>query len=352
MSKLRLGNAYWQHLVSWVGILLVPLMFTHPNETVTWQSYLWHVMLPLMWLLIFYLNKLWLSPRCMRGQKRLFWLTNTLVVLAVALLLQYWNMKAIQWLPQMRMEFSSHRMEIGVLSMLKFAVRDAISLVIAIVIAHVSVLSQRLTKAEQARKDAEAARREAELQNLRNQVNPHFLLNTLNNIYSLTAFDTAQAQKAILDLSSMLRHILYDCQQPMVGLKDEVKFITDYIHLMQMRVSERVSVVCDIQIPEPCTQRVAPMIFISLVENAFKHGISPAKQSEIRVRMVADGEKIECEIANTNHPKTAQDRSGHGVGLMQVARRLELTYKNRYVWEKGLDEESNMYISKITLYDT
>lgn len=100
-------------------------------------------------------------------------------------------------------------------------------------IAAMSILSIKWQSSETARREAEMAKQDAELKNLRNQVNPHFLLNTLNNIYALTAFNQQKAQEAILELSGMLRHILYDNQQDFVRLNDEIKFIHSYINLMK-----------------------------------------------------------------------------------------------------------------------
>ena len=210
------------------------------------------------------------------------------------------------------------------------------------------VLAQRWEHNEKARREAEAARTDAELKTLRNQINPHFLLNTLNNIYALTAFDAPKAQEAIQELSKMLRHLLYDYEQPTVPLKDEVEFLENYINLMKIRLPESVEVdyqlsIANLQVP------VAPMIFISLVENAFKHGVSPTEPSFIHIRIEADQQQIACDIQNTNHPKTASDHSGHGIGLKQVQRRLDLAYPGRYIWQRGTSEDQKTYCSKIIL---
>ena len=127
------------------------------------------------------------------------------------------------------------------------------------------------------------AKTEAELKNLRAQINPHFLLNTLNNIYALTAFDTPRAQKAIDELSRILRHVLYDNEKGFVSISEEVKFISDYVSLMRIRVAANVDIKFNIHIDEKCQAFVAPMIFISLVENAFKHGISATQDSFIGI---------------------------------------------------------------------
>ena len=210
------------------------------------------------------------------------------------------------------------------------------------------ILAQRWEHHEKARREAEAARTDAELKTLRNQINPHFLLNTLNNIYALTAFDAPKAQEAIQELAKMLRHLLYDYEQPTVPLKDEVEFLQNYINLMKIRLPESVKV--DYQLTIANSQLpVAPMIFISLVENAFKHGVSPTEPSFISIHIEADQQQITCDIRNSNHPKTASDRSGHGIGLKQVQRRLELAYPKRYTWQQGVSSDGKTYSSSITI---
>ncbi|MBO4849785.1 MAG: sensor histidine kinase [Prevotella sp.] len=212
-------------------------------------------------------------------------------------------------------------------------------------------MNRRWVELEKAHQQAEVARREAELKNLRNQVNPHFLLNTLNNIYALTAFDQSKAQTAIMELGKMMRHILHDNQQPYVNLREEADFIHNYVDLMKMRLASNVTVKEEVDIPTPCTIFIAPMLLISLVENAFKHGVSPTQPSEISFRLSADTEKIFFTISNTYFPKSSTDQSGHGVGLKQVQQRLDLTYPDQYEWTKGLDN-NNHYTSTIIIHDT
>lgn len=198
----------------------------------------------------------------------------------------------------------------------------------------------------------EIQKTEAELQNLRNQINPHFLLNTLNSIYALISFDRDKAQKAVLSLSALLRQMLYGGRNNAVALCDEVEFIRNYVELMRIRLNKNVRIDFNVSISHGDDVKVAPFIFISLVENAFKHGVSTANPSFILINILYDGEKIVCEIRNSNYPKASTDKSGHGIGLEQVARRLDLAYAGKYEWERGVDEDENTYYSIITIYDT
>jgi sensor histidine kinase YesM len=242
-----------------------------------------------------------------------------------------------------------------------FYVRDLINCGIFATAATCIALAQRWFWADNARKYAETARvraeadrTEAELKSLRSQINPHFLLNTLNNIYALTAMDTYRAQNAIQQLSKMLRHMLYDNMQDAVNLQDEIQFLENYVNLMKIRLPNSVDVTFQKIVPD-ADIKVAPLIFISLFENAFKHGVSLTEPSFIRILIKADAspdgteKQLICSIENSYFPKPEQDRSGHGIGLEQVQRRLDLLYPDRYVWEKGTDSDGKTYYSKITI---
>ena len=210
-------------------------------------------------------------------------------------------------------------------------------------------LSGRWVQVEAARREAEKSRTEAELKNLRNQLNPHFLLNTLNNIYALIAFDTDKAQTAVQELSRLLRHVLYDNQQNFVTLGKEMDFIKNYIALMRIRLSANVTVETRFDIRPDSPTEIAPLIFISLIENAFKHGISPTEPSHIRIYFSESAHEVRCEIANSYHPKNEADKSGSGIGLEQVRKRLELTYPGRYAWQHGVSEDGKEYKSVLVI---
>ena len=142
-------------------------------------------------------------------------------------------------------------------------------------------LSMRWKQNESALKAAEKSRMEAELKNLRNQLNPHFLLNTLNNIYALIAFDADKAQQAVQELSRLLRHVLYDNQQNLVPLNKEMDFIRNYIALMRIRLAANVTVETHFDIGPENRTEIAPLIFIPFLTNAFKKGILPTAPSLI-----------------------------------------------------------------------
>ena len=188
---------------------------------------------------------------------------------------------------------------------------------------------------------------EAELAWLKNQINPHFLFNTLNNISSLTHIDADEAQDAVMQLSDLLRYAMYETNKPKVPLEGEVEFMRNYIDLMKLRTNEMTTVGEEIEM-EDGSREVAPLLFISLVENAFKHGMNSNAPAVIKISLVQKGDTLVFSCDNTNNPKPTKDRSGSGIGLENTRRRLELLYQGHYQWEQTITSE-NIYHVKITL---
>ena len=143
--------------------------------------------------------------------------------------------------------------------------------------------------------------------------------------------------------------MLYDNQQQLVSLASEVEFMHNYIGLMKIRLPESVDIQVNNTIPSPNNLKIAPLIFISLIENAFKHGIRTSEKSFIHLDMDYEKEtdKLHFHIENSNFPKNEEDRSGSGIGLEQVRKRLDLIYPNLYIWKKGVKD--NTYYSDSTI---
>ena len=204
----------------------------------------------------------------------------------------------------------------------------------------------RTRQIRQQLKDEQAKHTEAELAWLKNQINPHFLFNTLNNISSLTQIDPDAAQDAIAQLSDLLRYAMYETNKKMVPIQGEVEFMRNYISLMKLRCNEKTAVSSQFEVLNPGYE-VAPLLFISLIENAFKHGVSSNRPSTIDISLKQDKGQLVFSCDNTNYPKDDADRSGSGIGLENTRRRLELMYHDRYQWEQSL--ENDIYHVKITI---
>ncbi len=335
------------HILCWAVLIITPMFFHSSGDDwpVVLNRYLRWLGNPLSYLVVFYLNYLWLVPRFLlkKNEWKLFLFMNLLVIIGGIFVVDVWHWIAVHLLPSLDIQANRPAFKLQ-------RYFWAVSTLILIISLAVAVrMIQRWQHIEEARKEAETARAEAELSNLRNQLNPHFLLNTLNNIYALIAFEQDKAQTAVGELSKLLRHVLYENQQDFVPLSKEADFMRNYIELMKIRVTDNVKIDTNINIQPNDSTPVAPLIFISLIENAFKHGISPQGKGEIKIDLSQTGGDITCEIRNTYYPKRENDKSGSGIGLEQVSRRLELMYPDRYTWEKGKTEDGSEYYSKIII---
>ena len=186
------------------------------------------------------------------------------------------------------------------------------------------------------------------MQQLKNQLNPHFLFNTLNNIYSLIAISPERAQSAVLELSKLLRYVLYENTQPYVPMEKELEFNHNYIELMRLRLARHVQV--DVNIPTGLCRgyKIAPLLFITLIENAFKHGTSASIRSFVKINMSEPSPGvIECDIENSSFPKNETDKSGSGIGLKNLSRQLELLYPGKY--NLHAESDSHIYRSMLTI---
>jgi sensor histidine kinase YesM len=171
---------------------------------------------------------------------------------------------------------------------------------------------------------------EAELNLLKEQVNPHFLFNTLNNIYSMSLYDSVKTPEMILKLSQLISYMLYECKDEKVKLEKEVQFINNYIELESLRVEDTANINLNIT-GEDQNYKVPPLLFIPLIENAFKHGIqSEAEKSEINIDLHFYTDKIELKIINPVDPDQPNNEKPGGLGIENVKKRLNLIYPNNH----------------------
>lgn len=352
------------HILGWGLLFGFPFFFMNRQEgnTINLVEYLRHSAVPFSFFVVFYTNYLYLIPKFFfRQQVRRYVIINIILVVIMGLALHYWQQMNLPPIPKPHhfphMEkkgmnfFHPRKFE----SSWVFFLRDVFSLIITVILSAAIKMSYRWTEMETSRQEAEkikaeaeTSKTEAELRNLKNQLNPHFLLNTLNNIYALIAFSPEKAQQAVHDLSKLLRYVLYDNNQTYVLLKKEVEFMQNYVELMKIRISDNVKVDVKFNILPNADTKVAPLLFISLIENAFKHGISYSTPSFINIRLDEheDG-TIECKIENSYFPKNEHDKSGSGIGLESLQKRLELLYPNHFTWQKEIKD--NIYTSTLII---
>lgn len=202
------------------------------------------------------------------------------------------------------------------------------------------------------RKDAEKEQLKTNLALLRHQVSPHFFMNTLNNIHTLIETDTHKAQDAIERLSTLMRYLLYDSAQSTIELNKEIDFIHSFISLMQLRHSDEVEVTT--VIPERIPDiKIPPMLFISLIENAFKHGVSYPLKSYIHFELQFDNTSLSCVVKNSKHKITSNLQGEYsGIGLDNIKDSLKLLYEDDFqlnIFDRENEFEINLKIPLRTL---
>ncbi len=204
----------------------------------------------------------------------------------------------------------------------------------------------RSMQAEQKMVAMERHALQAEMDYLKYQINPHFFMNTLNNIHAMIDIDSEAAKEIVIELSKMMRYVLYDSEKQQTNLEQEVQFTENYVELMRVRYPSDVDVRFDVQRPLPVDAKVPPLLPIVFVENAFKHGVSYNRPSFVHIRLHCEDGKAVCEVRNSRH-KNMQVEKG-GVGLENVRKRLDLLFGKDYELFTD-DSREDEYSVKLTI---
>ena len=317
----------------WACVLLLPsvifLLVTHDLAGVVWP---FRIMLALILPAFgaYYLNYYFLIPLLFFKRRLPAYILVNLALLGINFFNNYCYSDWINVIPlQLTDEVSSLMITAGFTGFLAFALLGQVMVTL------LAVGMRYIIKWNDERQALEEERRrnaEAELNWLKNQLNPHFLFNTLNNISSLIQIDPDKAQECIGQLSELLRYALYESNVRKVRVIDEVEFMKNYISLMALRCSRTTKVkTCFDEIGNDVM--ISPLLFISLIENAFKHGTSAHQDSFIMVCLDMDGDDIVFSCENSLFEKKTTDYSGSGIGLENMKRRLELLYPDAYSYD-------------------
>jgi two-component system LytT family sensor kinase len=197
---------------------------------------------------------------------------------------------------------------------------------------------------ERIQRDLENQRLTAELALLKSQINPHFLFNSLNSIYSLAYQRADNTPDAILKLSEIMRYMLYECNDNKVDLAKELQYLQNYIDMQKIRFGKNAFVSYEVE-GVVTNQRIVPLLLISFVENAFKHGVANDPLSPIKIKVIIEDGHLEFYMQNKKHLLN-RDAAG-GIGLNNVKRRLNLLYHNKH--NLVINDTADMYSSELSL---
>jgi LytS/YehU family sensor histidine kinase len=209
-------------------------------------------------------------------------------------------------------------------------------------------IQQEKNELEQTKLTTELKLKDAELKLLKAQIHPHFLFNTLNNLYGLTLEKSAEAPQLVLRLSEMLDYILYRCNEKRVLLAEEIKNLKNYIEIEKVRYPNNLKLKTDF--PEETSElKIAPLILLPFVENAFKHGASKfTGNSWIKISIFIRNKKLEVMITNSkNDERHKNSHDSEGIGLNNVRKRLDLLYTNKH--DLKIEEGTDLFSVNLIL---
>jgi len=347
----------------WSGIFAAPLLLFQKQGSLIWPDVIraWTGVMP--FLLLFLINHFFLIPLLLFNNKKLMYLVSALVLLTAFSLTTFFldKPRAEQHPPPpnaMRMPPPS-RAQQNMLpkqpgnppppnrSPIPFPPFLNTIILSVLVIGFDTGLRMMVkwSKLEQEKTLLEKENVQNQLAFLRNQVSPHFFMNTLNNIHALIDVNTEEAKGSIIKLSKLMRHLLYESEVELTPLNKEVEFIRSYINLMKLRFSEKV--IINLNIPGNLPDKsIPPLLFTSLIENAFKHGISYNSESFISISLSVIRNRLIFAIMNSI-PEQKAESSQQGIGLDNTRLRLNLLYPDNYSLQ--LTENENIFTVKLDI---
>jgi two-component sensor histidine kinase len=355
-------------VVIWIAVFSVPFFMQRTDDTVDWSKVGDEWIRMFSFLCIFLLNTLILVPRLLFQKKYRIYILSTLftIIAVVGVTISIRLLVAPEQplsMPPMELGPGMPPMELGPgmpppmgykpvaqpqqkSVFLMFLSNFIIGILVVGVSTAVKMISQWLNE-ESKREELEKEQLKTELALLRHQVSPHFFMNTLNNIHALIDINAEDAKNTIIQLSTMMRYLLYDTAQGQTTLKKEIAFIESYITLMKLRFPENVTVRLEVS-DEIRDTEIPPMLLISFLENAFKHGVSYQDRSFVSVKIEQTGKRLKFNIINSKHKnKVNLEKSYSGIGLTNIKKSLELLFRNNY--SLNINETEQEYDVQLTI---
>ena len=324
------------HIASWAVVFIMPALIFISEGNQRFEEALYRSLISLPFLMfLFYISYYWLIDRLWFKKRYILFI---LVAVTLILCVSYSKYELFSY-------FALHKSKHKMPPFHAFVYFDFLSNLLPVVFAMAIRYAQRNFSLEIAQKEAQAHKLQADLTQLRYQLQPHFFFNALNNIYSLIAFDPQKAQQSVHSLSKLMRHFMQNSDQKQISLAEEVDFLQQYISLMQLRLTDKTTVQVDFpkQVPQ---LTIAPLLFISLVENAFKHGVSATTTTTLSFSLKVEGNTIIFRSENTKIP-TQESLYSSGIGIDNLKKRLTLLYPERHQYT--IEEKEGKYIAQLTI---
>jgi LytS/YehU family sensor histidine kinase len=275
---------------------------------------------------IFYINYTLLIPLLVKEQKRYWIYISSIVVLLLGSVLVKAVLATLN--RDIILSYTNQRTgESTVMEITQYVVTAIFSSGFFIVVSSLLKFAIDWFANERIQRNLEREKKDMELQFLKSQLNPHFLFNSLNNIYSLAYQKSDKTADAILKLSEIMRYMIYESNDSWVSLRKEIDYVNSFIELQKLRFKDGAAVQLTLN-GQIDNQQIVPLILISFVENAFKHGVANDPLDPIKINIIANQKILHFSLTNRKN-KSNKDVMG-GVGLTNVERRLQLLYPERY----------------------
>jgi hypothetical protein len=362
-------------LVFWLLLFASPLILGYQqNDSINWRQVtrVWQSFIP--YLLLFLVNRYVLLPFLFfNGKKWLFLILNLVLIFLLALFIHSWMPQPERFGPKpgeelLQRQQRDHMLNpsgpefradppnrglLGPEHVPPRPLRRGMPFYLNFVLLSILMLGFQSGLAVTFRwMDSERLRIHSEKENmahqlafLRNQVSPHFFMNTLNNIHALIEVDQDRAKDTIIRLSKLMRHLLYDSEVNSIPLEKELEFVSNYINLMKLRYGNHVHI--QVEFPQEMDGvQVPPLLFTSYIENAFKYGVSANRDSYLRFSFQLLKGKLHFSSENSIFTEK-ESRDSTGIGLSNAARRLDLLYGDRYDLE--IIQQKEKYIVNLSI---
>ena len=344
-------------IVFWALLFTSPLLFGRFEDQIEWPKVIavWLNFLPL--LILFFINRFALLPKLFFNGKRVSYFLSTIsIILIFTMGIHFFNDTPKQKRPRpegiensrfsKQIQRDIDRMPPPPMRRSETAPQPIPASINFLILAVLLVgfdaglqISMRWSSLEKEKFKLQKESVENQLAILKNQVSPHFFMNTLNNIHALVDIDSEEAKNSIIKLSNLMRHLLYDSEGTKTPIKKEISFIESYIELMKLRFSEKVKISLEIPALIP-DKLIPPLLFTSLLENAFKHGISYNSDSFIEIKMSFSEDELTFIVKNSN-PNFNKTSTTKGIGIENTKKRLDLIYGENYTL--NVDENKEFY---------
>lgn len=326
------------HLLVWLLLFTFPYLLS-TGQTEMLRNVMVHSWIPLcFYIVLFYLNYFIFIERFLFSKKTFYFVIINITLVVLFLWLSS-ELKSLFMIKPTQNQPAPPPKRL-------FYYVDFIAFTVPVIFSMALKTTEKWIKTEALQKEAQNQQLQSELKHLKYQLQPHFFFNSLNNIYALVDVSPEKAKDAIHSLSKLMRYFLYETELPEVNLNNEISFMTNYIELMKLRFNKNVKV--SYSFPKVTKEvNIAPFLFISLIENAFKHGVAANENSEIDFEMKIENNKLIFKSKNRNFPKTQSDTSGSGIGLENLKRRLALLYANNH--EFTLENNADYFTAILVL---